>query len=609
VRSFAEIQFRLRQEIANLILFARPPELPASQGFDVADIAPPSFWPITPGDIERVAERVCAHKFSILGYDIETGPDIRWRRDYVRGIESGLEYFRKIPYLDAARAGDHKVVWELNRHQHLAVLALARRQSGRREFLTEIPLQISSWLDQNPFMRGINWASALEVAFRALSWLWIELLEGPDLPPDFRRRMWNSLYRHGNYLERNLSVYFSPNTHLLGEAVALHLLGVAFPKWPRASQWQQRGAEIVASEITRQVRPDGSHFEQSSAYHVYALDMFLLHAQFAPVSEDYRARLRLMREYLAALTSDDGSLPLLGDDDGGHLFFPCGSQRNPHVGQPFSLPASPNPANSPVLFPDAGVAVLSHQPAHIVVDTRAFGHGGAGHSHAHALSVVFRYKGRDILIDPGTYTYTGEPEWRARFRGTALHNTVRTDELDQARGTGPFRWEDKPVTQILNWMPGTEWTYLHAACSYRGLRHDRHFVWVAASEILAVVDVVTGAGRHKIEQFWHLGDGMDHAVALPAGTRSETSEGGEFGWYSEVPGSKVPARVIRVERVTELPAVLAAIIAPRSESALEFTLESGESGIVLRGPDGRSIELDTASLHERKIPRVFWPVG
>src|SRR4029077_19244415 len=135
---------------------------------------------------------------------------------------TGTDYFRLIPYLDFARAGDHKIIWELNRHQHLTTLAQACLLSGRDEYFDEIIRQWESWVIANPYQRGINWASALEVAFRALSWIWVYHLVGPQMEADFRRRFLNELYRHGLHIERNLSFYFSPNTHLLGEAVALH---------------------------------------------------------------------------------------------------------------------------------------------------------------------------------------------------------------------------------------------------------------------------------------------------------------------------------------------------------------------------------------------------
>src|ERR1035437_4461197 len=51
-----------------------------------------------------------------------------------------------------------------------SLLAQAFLLTRRREYLDEAFRQIESWLDANPFLHGINWASALEVAFRALSW-------------------------------------------------------------------------------------------------------------------------------------------------------------------------------------------------------------------------------------------------------------------------------------------------------------------------------------------------------------------------------------------------------------------------------------------------------
>src|SRR5438093_7219010 len=114
----------------------------------------------------------------MLGVEIETGPTIEWRRDYINKVDSGTGYFRLIPYLDFARVGDHKMIWELNRHQHLTLLAQAFLLTGAKEFFAEIKNQWESWIASNPYQRGINWASALEVAFRALSWSWVYHLAG-----------------------------------------------------------------------------------------------------------------------------------------------------------------------------------------------------------------------------------------------------------------------------------------------------------------------------------------------------------------------------------------------------------------------------------------------
>ncbi len=64
----------------------------------------------------------------------------------------------------------------------------------------------------------------------------------------------------------------------------------------------------------------------------------------------------------------------------------------------------------------------------------------AAHAHADALSVEVRYGGVDILADPGTYCYHGEPEWRSYFRSTIAHNTVELDGQNQSGDGGPFLW-------------------------------------------------------------------------------------------------------------------------------------------------------------------------
>ncbi len=194
MRSGAEVLFRARQEGANLLLLALQPrfrgEMPVGLALpDARKVAEALRGSAYAREVEGLAGKVLRHRFPLLGIEIETGEEIRWRRDYAHGIESGTAYFRRIPYLDFAAVGDHKMVWELNRHQHLVLLAQAFLFTGRAEFFGEIFAQLESWFEQNPFGRGINWASALEVAFRALSWVWVYHLVAPEMPDEFRRRI------------------------------------------------------------------------------------------------------------------------------------------------------------------------------------------------------------------------------------------------------------------------------------------------------------------------------------------------------------------------------------------------------------------------------------
>src|SRR5271157_3392920 len=82
-------------------------------------------------EILREADEICAHRFRLLGYEnLDYGREIDWHLDRVHGKRARLDPWFKIPFLDFAAVGDHKVTWELNRHQHLVTLAKAQLLSG-----------------------------------------------------------------------------------------------------------------------------------------------------------------------------------------------------------------------------------------------------------------------------------------------------------------------------------------------------------------------------------------------------------------------------------------------------------------------------------------------
>jgi hypothetical protein len=622
----------MRQEIANVALLVRQNKLPGN-------ISPACPLPLLPApseissvlrntplhhEIDRLARSILAGRIPALGCEIEAGGAVRWRRDYLSGIETGLSYFRRIPYLDASRSGDHKIIWELNRHQHLVLLAQAYALDADPEFPREIVRQLDDWIDNNPFQRGINWASALEVAFRSLSWCWIFHLTGVAMDVGFRTKLLNALYRHGLYLQQNLSVYFSPNTHLLGEAVALHALGCLFPQFPRARLWASEGARVVTEQLDRQVHADGSHFEQSTYYHVYALDMFLFHFVLAGNYAQAHGPLERMAAYLAAVVAPDGTLPLIGDDDGGRFFYPYGDQLRFGLATlatcgvvfnraewihseeviaeqaawwigPRAFEQRPGFSQRPgaALFPDAGVLTLRTPDSHLIFDSGGFGPWSAGHSHSDTLSIVLSCGSERTLIDPGTYSYC-DPVWRDHFRGSAAHNTIRVDGLNQAIPIPPFAWRDLPVIRILRVEEAPEFYRIDGECAYSSFRHRRILIFFQP-DLIWMFDVISGPeSSHDIEQFWHPGEpvtalsdhtvmiGRSAALTLDSDLRLEISEGGEYGWISNRLLHKDPASLLRASTSTNLPRVCLSVIdlRPPFKAAVTTALQTDEGWLL-----------------------------
>lgn len=596
MRSPREIKFRLRQEAANALLALSSPNLNLSADTPLPLLPAPGAIANGVGnsdfarELVRTADEILQGRVPIFGQVIDYGSKVAWRRDPQRATETPAAYFRRIPYLDAAAAGDHKFIWEINRHQHLVLLAQAYVISGRDEFAQYVFSQLEDWWKENPFQRGINWASALEVAFRSLSWIWIWHLVGDKMPAAFRHRFLAELYRHGLHLEYNLSIYFSPNTHLLGEAVALHALGQLFPRFPRADRWRTLGGDIVCEHMDSCVKPDGSYFEQSTYYHVYALDMFAFHALLEDLPTSYRDGLTRMAEFLASLLSDSGDLPFLGDDDGGRFFSPYGERSrfaraslaavSLLVGKGF-FPYTANDLHeialwwlgpsrcnqelakvaprTPSFFQDTGIVVMRRGPVVALFDAGQFGPGGAGHSHSDTLSLVVTMGERELLIDSGTFSYM-DPQWRPLFRGSSAHNTVRTAGYDQGVVSGPFRWAQKPEVKLLEFTTDASKDRAVALCRYRGFTHMRTVEF--ANNQFTIVDKIEGpAGEHNIEQFWHFAiepRELSTGKWAIADIAEFTAEGCvvEPSWRSRGFGAKVPAWTAVVRRRSGLPLTL-----------------------------------------------------
>jgi hypothetical protein len=262
---------------------------PAHELFD-SDLALLAGAGADPGAIARaVAQRdpeTCARLMeqsdaaergvvALLGYErLWVGSPPRWHREAKSGTEAPRRHWSRIDHLDTTLVGDHKLLWELNRHQYLLAPAfcwLLDRDARRFEL---VQAHLESWLEGNPPRRGVNWVSSLEVSYRAIAWCWLLwMLREAPWRPDLRARLLSSLAAHARHVERYLSTYFSPNTHLTGEALGLFYVGTVLSDSSLARRWRSTGAAILESAIGRQVYADGVYFEQASQYHRYSRDL------------------------------------------------------------------------------------------------------------------------------------------------------------------------------------------------------------------------------------------------------------------------------------------------------------------------------------------------
>lgn len=573
-------------------------------------------------EIVSRAEKICRHHFDLLGYkDLDYGREIDWHADRVHNKRAPRTPWFQIRYLDFDEVGDSKVTWELSRHQHLMTLAKAYRLSGDEKFAAEILHQWNHWHQENPYPIGINWASSLEVAFRILSWLWVyALMSGSAaLPIGFRAELNRHLGISARHIETYLSTYFSPNTHLLGEGVALFFVGTLCPELPDAGRWQRKGWTIVANEVRRQVRADGLHFEQSTYYHVYALDLFLHTALLASrngiaVPAEFEKTIECMLEAICVL-GRNGPVPGLGDDDGGRLFDPQ-RNRGRHLTDPLATGAvlfgrgdfksvsgglteeslwllgSEGAAefdrlhakcDAPVstAYQPSGLYVLtSGDPqAQLVVDAGPQGVDSAGHGHADALSLTMSARGKPLLIDSGTYEYVGGD--RDRFRGTRSHNTLMVDGLDQAEPIAPFRWERLPQVQAEGWITGGSFDFFVGSHDgYTRLAEPivhRRFIFSIKSRFWVVRDLVLGKGSHQLDLHWHFAP--SESQVEKRGTTFHCKDVGlsiafaeNQGWsekvtqedYSPVYGQKEHHNVLHLGASTILPAECVSMLIPEA---------------------------------------------
>ncbi|HEX9368659.1 MAG TPA: alginate lyase family protein, partial [Vicinamibacterales bacterium] len=538
--------------------------------------------------VMRSAERILRHELDLLGSGpfVPHDPDrpardgyhpLDWYLDPVRQLRfpRGVPHIAWKLYEMRPANADVKYPWELARCQHWVTLGQAFHLSGDERFAREIASELDDFVEANPVGIGINWTCTMDVALRAVSWaLGLELVQASrHLDAPFWRRAYEALFDHGVFIRGNLeNTYEVTSNHFLSNVAGLWFLGAVFADLPRGAEWQAFARASLELEIDVQVLPDGADFESSVPYHRLVAELFLGSArlgdyQGTPLSAHYLARAADMVAYLAAVQRPDGLMPQIGDADDGrlHVFSGYGStspQDGRHLLAPaaamfdrpdwaalagevgeweaawWSLPMIAPSAQVPAsrLFPDAGVAVARTGAGHYlaitngIVGTKGFGN----HKHNDQLSFEYHHGGVALVVDPGSYVYTSDAGARNLFRGTAYHNTVEIDRIEQndLRPEWLFRLFETAHGEHVSFADRADASeYVGRHHGYERLRdpvtHERVIRLQKASGTLEIVDRLSGRGEHDVRWHFHLAPGVG-AAPMDATAIALSGQGGRW---------------------------------------------------------------------------------
>lgn len=501
-----------------------------------------------------------------------TGSGTDWHTAPDTGKQWPRQFFGLIPYRTGNPYGDARVMWEPARLQQLVTLARAANEAStddtRSLRVADLERQLTSWVEANPPYSGIHYVSAMECALRIIAACHALDLVRPWLttPEDTWSSLVKLVYSHAVLIQKRLSRHSSSGNHTVAEATGLLYVGSLFPEWPQSAQWRTESLALLTESAQHQILKSGEGREQAFHYLAFISDLFglagtLLQHQNQPIPPAITAAHQRSQAFLQNVSTPSGHRPEIGDSDSGYAL-------SQHLNWPV-IASEPQTPSQYTIFRESAEA-----PLQAVWDHGPLGMAPCyGHGHADALALTITDSGTPILLDAGTYTYTGDPLWRSYFRSTRAHNTVTINQQDQAVQQGSFMWKQPYACRLLHMETRDANCQIGVAChnGYQtrfGITHWRAILFRTPGTWV-ILDRMSGSGTHTLELNWHLGlplesqgprfvgcSGNHHVALTIQGGMTSYAVGGTQpirGWHSPHYGVKNPIMNIFAIHTGELP--------------------------------------------------------
>lgn len=450
--------------------------------------------------------------------------------------------------------GDIKVIWEPSRFGFAYTLVRAYARTGDEAYPELFWRLVESWRAHNPPQQGPNWKCGQEVSLRVMAWCFGLYGFGgsPATTPERVAALAQMIAVSGHRIESTLRYALSQrNNHGISEGVGLWTIGVLFPELRAAPRWAAAGRRVLEVLGHTLIYEDGAFAQHSLNYHRMMLHAYLwalrlgdIHGR--PFSTSLRERVGRAGELLYQLQDEEsGRVPCYGHHDGAMIlpldncddqdyrpvlqatrYLTTGSRLYPDGPWDEGLywlfgPTAPKarvdrPRRDDLRAPIGGYHTMRSSTGFAFIRCATFRHRPA---QADMLHLDLWWRGQNITLDPGTYSYNAPAPWDNALAHTSPHNTVAVDDLDQMDRAGKFLW--------LPWLKGTEGFRRESAgrhLAYWEGSHDgyarlsppvvhRRAIVRLAGEHWLVLDQLDSRGMHRYRLHWLLPDWPHHRAA------------------------------------------------------------------------------------------------
>jgi Heparinase II/III-like protein/Heparinase II/III N-terminus len=560
---------------------------PATFFFSAADTLPADTFDRWDADgngpISEVQalERGSLRYFSTAFHDVGFPP--RWHRNPITGEE------RREPVhwsdLSDSENGDIKLIWEASRFHFAYTLVRAYRRTGDERLAELFWTLVEDWRIHNAPQTGANWMCGQETSFRLMAWCFglYGFLDADATTPERVARLGQMIAVSARRVEANLGYAISQrNNHGISEATGLWTVGLLFPEFRAAARWQALGAKQLERLGRDLIYDDGAFVQHSTNYHRVMLHDYLWALRLGdlngtPFSAVLRERVGRAGEYLYAIQdAGSGEAPFYGHNDGalvlplnncafhdlrpvveavayltsGRLRFAPGPWEEDLLWlfgrEALEVPRDA-PKRSDLSAPDGGCYTLRSPSGFAFVRCQTFRDRP---SQADALHLDVWWRGQNMAIDAGTYSYNAPPPWDNALSRTAAHNTVEVDGEAQMDRAGRFLW--------LPWLRSTVRAHV---CSRSGrlaywegehdgylrlpapVLHRRGVVRLGEDHWL-VLDALTSSSDHVYRLHWLLPN-LPYRAGDADGTVTLDTAAGPFSAQLGVFGGRGDLSVVR----------------------------------------------------------------